>query len=86
MPLPKPAMKQSTYKKFNQDDKNCQSTKKYISDDCAVCHMCHDKNCQSAKPMCYDKKCQVKSEGTTIFLYAVSGKDCLQTDQDTCLK
>ena len=30
MQLPKPAMKQSTYKKFNQDDKKCQSDKNIV--------------------------------------------------------
>ena len=53
--LPKQAMKQSTYKKFDQDDKNCQSNKKYSSEECPVRPVCNDKNCQSAKPMCYDK-------------------------------
>ena len=42
MQLPKPPMKQSTYK-FNQDDKNCQSTK-------SVNSLCDGKNCQS--PQC----------------------------------
>ena len=36
MQLPKPAMKQSTYKKFHQDDKNCQSAN----------YMCYDKKSQ----------------------------------------
>ena len=73
--LPKPAMKQFTYKKLNQDDKNCQSTKKYSSEEGPVRLVCDDKNCQSAKPVSY-----VKSEGTQ---YAVSAKNCLQTDWNT---
>ena len=64
MQLPKPAMKQSIYKKFHQDDKNCQSTKKYSSEECPVRPVCNVNDYQSAKPICYDKKCQVKSEGT----------------------
>ena len=56
--FPKPAMEQSTYKKLNQDDKNCQS------EECPVRPLCDDENCQSVKPICYDKKCQVISEGT----------------------
>ena len=49
------AMKQSTYKKFNQvslcDDKNCQSTKKHCYEECQLrpVSLCNDKNCQSAK-------------------------------------
>ena len=62
--LPTPAMKQSTYNKFNQDDKKCQSNKRYSSEECPVRPVCDDKKCQSAKLMCYDKKCQAKSEGT----------------------
>ena len=39
----------SFLQKFNQDDKNCLSTKKYSSEDCPVRPVCNDKNCQSAK-------------------------------------
>ena len=63
MQLPNPAMKQSTYKKFNQDDKNCQPIKKSSSEECPVRPVCSDKNYQSSKPMCY-----VKSEGTQSSL------------------
>ena len=83
----KPAMKQSAYKKFNQepvcDDKNCQSTKS----------LCNDKNCQSAK--CADmqkpempqssyrkssyKKCQVTYGGTqSSSLWSMSKTACKQ--------
>ena len=36
MQLPKPAMKQSTYKTFLKDDKTCQFTKKHSSEECTV--------------------------------------------------
>ena len=49
MQLPIPAIKQSTYKKFNQDEKNCHSTKKHSSEECPVRPLYNDKKCQSAK-------------------------------------
>ena len=62
MCLPKPTMKQSTYKKFNQDDKNCQSTKKHRSEECPVRPVCNDKNCQSAKCVHMQKSAMPQSK------------------------
>ena len=68
-----------TKPKFNQGDRNCQSTKKHSSEERLWRPVCDDKNCQSAKPMCYDNKYQRKSEGTQSSLkWSVPQTACKQ--------
>ena len=58
------------------DNKNCQSIKKYSSEECPLRPVCNDKSCLFAKPMCY-----VRSEETqSSHMQSVPKTACKQIE------
>ena len=81
MQLPKPAMLQSTYKRLNQNNKNCQSTKIHNYEECPVrpVYLCNDKNCLPSKCVHMQKPAMPQSTykklTQSIYLWSVSKTD-----------